>query len=94
MFCNPLEVQDIEVSQAVKIDSSHMIVVYKQMKDGSVARRIVQGPTVFVPEAEEWWVLTVKPTLMTSQDSDTETSIFKCNSSKRSLRLLKMAKFS
>lgn len=54
MFCNPLLVESIEVKQAIKIDANHMIVVYKRLKDSDVQRRVIQGPSVFVPEAEEW----------------------------------------
>ena len=56
MFNNPLEHQWIRKENAVKIDANHLIVVYRQLPDNSVERRIVQGPTLFVPEAGEWWV--------------------------------------
>lgn len=56
MFCNPLLFESIKVQEAKKIDANHMIVVYKRLKDSDVQRRIIQGPTVFVPEAEEWFV--------------------------------------
>jgi hypothetical protein len=54
MFCNPLLHESIEVELANKVDANHMMVVYKRLKDSDVQRRIIQGPTVFVPEAEEW----------------------------------------
>ena len=54
MFCNPLEHQSIQMQDAMKIDANHSIVVYQKLKDNSVQRRVVQGPTVFVPQAEEW----------------------------------------
>ncbi len=54
MFENPLEYQTINVLPATKIDANHQLVVYKKQKDNSVERRIVEGPTVFMPEAEEW----------------------------------------
>lgn len=54
MFCNPLQLESIKVASAKKIDANHMIVVYKRLKDSDVQRRVIQGPTVFVPEAEEW----------------------------------------
>ena len=53
MFCNPLQHQSIDVKPAVKIDSNHVLVVYCQLPDNSVQRRIIQGPTLFVPEAGE-----------------------------------------
>lgn len=54
MFFNPMLHESISVVDALKLDANHMIVVYKRLKDSSVQRRILQGPTVFVPEAEEW----------------------------------------
>lgn len=56
MFNNPLEHDCIKVEDAIKIDANHLIVVYKQLADNSVQRRIVQGPTLFVPDAGEWYV--------------------------------------
>ncbi|XP_069115144.1 uncharacterized protein [Argopecten irradians] len=54
IFFNPLVYDSIEIKDATKIDANHLIVVYKRLKDNDVQRRIIQGPTVFVPEAEEW----------------------------------------
>ena len=56
MFCNPLEHSSVLVQDAKKIDANHMIVVYKQLKDNSVERRILQGPQLFMPAAEEWYL--------------------------------------
>ncbi|WAR13617.1 hypothetical protein MAR_027797, partial [Mya arenaria] len=51
-----LKIRDLDgvVTHKAGLDSNHMIVVYKRLKDGDVQRRIIQGPTVFMPEAEEW----------------------------------------
>ena len=54
MFGNPLEVDCIHVKDSIKIDSNHMIIVYKKRQDNVVERRIVQGPAVFMPQPEEW----------------------------------------
>ena len=54
VFFNPMVHDQINVVDALKLDANHMVVVYNRMKDGTVQRRIIQGPTVFVPEAEEW----------------------------------------
>ncbi len=59
MFNNPLEYQSIEVLPATKIDANHVLVVYRKLKDNHVERRIVKGPTVFMPEAEEWCVCSI-----------------------------------
>ena len=53
MFVNRLEVDFIDVNNSVKLDANHMVVVYKQ-EEGKIDRRIVQGPTIFVPNAHEW----------------------------------------
>ncbi|XP_064395778.1 uncharacterized protein LOC135342867 [Halichondria panicea] len=53
MFVNRLEVDFIDVKDSVKLDANHMVVVYKQ-EEGKIERRIVQGPTIFVPNAHEW----------------------------------------
>ncbi|XP_048752374.2 uncharacterized protein LOC125663964 [Ostrea edulis] len=54
VFNNPLLYDSVTVKESTKIDANHLIVVYKRLKESDVQRRIVQGPTVFVPEAEEW----------------------------------------
>lgn len=54
MFHNRLEVESIEVKDAVKLDANHMLVVYKQ-EAGHIERRVVEGPTIFIPSAHEWW---------------------------------------
>ena len=50
-----MEVVSIEVKNAITLDSNHLLVVYRQ-EEGHIDRRIVQGPTVFIPAAHEWWV--------------------------------------
>lgn len=54
MFHNPLEHRSIQVLPADVTDANHVFVVYKKLKDNSVERRIVCGPTIFMPQAEEW----------------------------------------
>ncbi|XP_022342646.2 uncharacterized protein LOC111136233 [Crassostrea virginica] len=54
VFNNPLLYESVTVKESTKIDANHLIVVYKRLKESDVQRRVVQGPTVFVPEAEEW----------------------------------------
>ena len=53
MFMNRLEVDSVDVKNAVKLDANHLMVVYRQ-QEGHIERRIVQGPTIFVPSAHEW----------------------------------------
>lgn len=44
----------IEKSDALQIDSKESVVVYSKSEDGKVHRRLVTGPTVFIPEPGEW----------------------------------------
>lgn len=53
LFLNRLEFDSVYVKDVVKLDANHMVVVYKQ-QEGHIDRRIVQGPTVFMPNAFEW----------------------------------------
>ena len=53
LLFNPLLHESIHTVDGTKLDANHMVVVYKRVKD-DVQRRLIQGPTVFVPEAEEW----------------------------------------
>ena len=53
MFMNPLELTALEVKEAIRIDSHHVIIVYSN-NGSDVIRRIVEGPTVFIPAANEW----------------------------------------
>ena len=53
MFMNRFEVDSIFVKNSLKIDANHLIIVYRQ-EEGHIQRRIVQGPTIFVPDAHEW----------------------------------------
>ena len=54
MFMNRFEVDRVLVKNALKIDANHLIVVYRQEEE-QIQRRIVQGPTIYVPDAHEWW---------------------------------------
>ena len=53
MFMNRLELDSCFVKNAIKLDDNHMVIVYKQL-EGLIERRIVQGPTIFIPTAYEW----------------------------------------
>lgn len=43
----------ISIADAVPLDANEALVVYRQ-QEGKVQRRIVRGPELFVPEAQEW----------------------------------------
>ena len=53
MFWNKLEIESISVRDCVKMDANHLLVVYRQ-EEGHIERRIIKGPTVFLPSAHEW----------------------------------------
>jgi len=54
IFLNTLELESIAVRNAIPLDANHLLVVYKQ-EEGHIERRIIQGPTIFVPNAFEWY---------------------------------------
>lgn len=53
VWFNPLEHSAITVEDAIKIDANEALVVYKRSVD-NVQRRVVRGPALFVPFADEW----------------------------------------
>ena len=57
LFHNPLLYDKISVEEAIKLDANHVIIIYKRRPDTTVERRLVEGPAVIVPEAEEWLVV-------------------------------------
>jgi hypothetical protein len=50
---DPVEHLKVTVADAVPLDANEVLVVYRQ-QDGQVQRRIVRGPELFVPDAQEW----------------------------------------
>jgi len=53
VWFHPVEHERIAVAPATHLDAHEAIVVYRQEKD-RVSRRIVRGPDVFMPTADEW----------------------------------------
>jgi hypothetical protein len=53
IWFDPVEHRSITVETATKIDANQALVVYRQTEAG-VIRRIVRGPALFTPTAEEW----------------------------------------
>ena len=49
---NPISEEYMIVKPATKLDSNHLVVVYKQ-KEETIERRIVRGLCVFIPGPEE-----------------------------------------
>lgn len=56
VYCNPLETESIIVKKSIQLDANHSLVVYKQ-HDEHIERRIITGPTVFMPGPQEWCVI-------------------------------------
>ncbi|XP_005100203.2 uncharacterized protein LOC101861588 [Aplysia californica] len=54
VFNNPLTYSEVKCQEAQCVDANHMLVVYRRLKGGHSQRRIVKGPALFIPEAEEW----------------------------------------
>src|SRR4051794_14472829 len=53
VWLNPVEHASVRVEKAVGLDGNEAIVVYAQGPD-RVSRRIVRGPGLFMPAANEW----------------------------------------
>ncbi|GFS26910.1 POU domain protein [Elysia marginata] len=53
-FNDPLKYRGCVKQEAQCIDGNHVLVVYRRLKGGQAERRIIQGPAVFIPGAEEW----------------------------------------
>jgi hypothetical protein len=53
VWFDPVQHVDIKIEEATKIDAHEATVVYRQEGE-TVKRRVVHGPAVFVPEAQEW----------------------------------------
>lgn len=54
LFHNPYEVDSVRVHDAISLDASEVLVVYSRDKEGTVARRIIHGPTLYMPRPSEW----------------------------------------
>lgn len=50
---HPVEHEKVETRDAMVLDANEAIVVYSQ-EPGRVARRVVRGPVMYVPAANEW----------------------------------------
>ncbi len=54
VWFDPVRHLAISVEGAIHVDANEAIVVYRQHAAGAVERRVVRGPALFVPAAEEW----------------------------------------
>lgn len=53
VWFDPVRHQQVEVKQATAIDAHEALIVYRQ-EEQNVTRRVVRGPAMFVPMANEW----------------------------------------
>lgn len=53
-FFNPIEHESISVQPVISLDANECLVVYRQIEENKVIRRIVTGPQLFVPAPNEW----------------------------------------
>ena len=55
IFFNPVVHQRVECREGIALDASSAVVVYKQISESrEVEQRVVYGPTLFIPTADEW----------------------------------------
>ena len=53
LWLDPVLHESIQVEPCLALDSHEAIVVYRH-EDGAVQRRVVRGPSLFMPQADEW----------------------------------------
>lgn len=53
VWFHPVEHQSVTTEPAISLDANEALVVYRQEKD-RVDRRVVRGPGLFMPAAQEW----------------------------------------
>lgn len=53
VWFNPVQHESIKVYKAITIDANEAVVVFQQNGNG-VGRRVVKGPALYVPQANEW----------------------------------------
>ena len=55
IFLNPIIHKQIQCRDGIALDASSAVVVYKQVAESNeVEQRVVYGPTLFLPTADEW----------------------------------------
>ena len=53
VWFDPVKFKQVQVAQAIPIDSHEAVVVYRRT-DEQVQRRVVRGPALFIPTEDEW----------------------------------------
>lgn len=58
MYKNPLVHSTIKVMTGISLDANEVLVVYRQNDDTKKVDRYLQhGPTLFIPDANEWYMI-------------------------------------
>ncbi|MEM9082061.1 MAG: hypothetical protein AAGB34_00585 [Planctomycetota bacterium] len=51
---HPVDHIDVQVARATALDSHEALVVYSRDENGTVKRRVLNGPLIYVPQPGEW----------------------------------------
>jgi hypothetical protein len=54
IWFNPVEHESITTEEATPVDAHQALVIYRRDADEHVTRRVLYGPALYVPEANEW----------------------------------------
>jgi hypothetical protein len=54
VWFHPVEHESVRTERAINLDANEAVVVYSQEAEDRVGRRIVRGPALFMPAANEW----------------------------------------
>jgi len=54
IFNDPVQFDEISVQEGVHVNNYEVIVVYREEAEDKVKRRVIRGPLLFIPAADEW----------------------------------------
>jgi hypothetical protein len=54
LWFNPVEHATITVEGSIAVDAHEALVLYQRLDNGTVTRRVLDGPAQYVPEPNEW----------------------------------------
>jgi hypothetical protein len=54
IWFNPIEHESITTEEATPVDAHQALVIYRRDADEQVTRRVLYGPALYMPEANEW----------------------------------------
>ena len=57
IYIDPFTMNNAEVMSSISLDANEVLVVYSRDRSANkVVRKIVYGPMLYTPSADEWWV--------------------------------------